>query len=189
MLPHMDSDGLIYFKNQIAQSSVFLEYGCGGSTIYALNQTNIQKVISVDTDNAWISKVNQQANTNKLSLTHIDLGEVGDWGTPKTTTNFKDFYRYSTTPWQVTKQNNYNVNLVFIDGRFRVSCFLYSLIAANEGTIIIFDDYYDRPYYFVVEEFCQPIHKAGRAGVFKVHKHFDTSKLVMTYGKYISNWA
>lgn len=53
-------------------------------------------------------------------------------------------------------QKNIKDDLLAIDGRFRVQCFLYSLINADEGTILLFDDYCDRPYYHIVEEIIEP---------------------------------
>ena len=56
-----------------------------------------------------------------------------------------------------------------------MTCFLASLLNSNPGTKIIFDDYFDRPYYHVVEEFIQPIDKCGRQALFIVPtEEFDS---------------
>ena len=80
----MDSEGLSCFKEALSHTSCYLEFGCGGSTVYACNETKIENVISVDTDAAWIQRVREEAGSAvKLHLEHVDLGEVGKWGTPK----------------------------------------------------------------------------------------------------------
>jgi len=188
--PHMDSDGLNYFKNRLQNSQYFLEYGCGGSTVYACNEPHIRKVISVDTDPSWIEKIKNETldKSSKLIINHIDLGEVGDWGAPKTTIKFRDFYKYPTTPWLNAKKLKVVPDTVLIDGRFRVACFLSSLLAARVGTTLIFDDYFDRPQYFVAEEFCSIELKVGRAAVFTKTKQFNIIDLTSELCKYTMIW-
>ena len=52
--------------------------------------------------------------------------------------------------------------MVLIDGRFRVACFLFSLLNAKKDSIIIFDDYMNRSEYHVVEEVLPKYEKCGR---------------------------
>ena len=59
-------------------------------------------------------------------------------------------------------------DLVLIDGRFRVASFLVSALLAQEGCTILFDDYFDRPNYHVVEKYLKPVRKAGRMAEFSV---------------------
>jgi hypothetical protein len=189
--PHMDEEGLSFFKGALKNSKCYLEFGCGGSTVYASNQENIQHIISIDTDLRWVTKIQEETancNTN-LYLDHLDLGEVGDWGTPINKTQCRDFYKYSVFPWKRAAELKIMPDTVLIDGRFRVSCFLYSLLAARVGTTVIFDDYFDRPYYFVVEKFCKIEYRAGRAGVFKISKQFNVSELVSEYAHHILDWS
>ena len=65
--------------------------------------------------------------------------------------------------------------MIIIDGRFRVVCFLYSLINAKINSIIIFDDYNNRSYYHIIEEVV-PIYKiCGRQAVFRVPNNINRS--------------
>ena len=68
---------------------------------------------------------------------------------------------------------NLKADVILIDGRFRVASFLFSLINAKEGSIIIFDDYMNRPHYHVVEEVLEVYENFGRQAVFKVPKVFN----------------
>jgi len=178
LTPEMDEECTKYFNEQIKNSNCYLEYGCGGSTVYANNAGNLKAIYSVDTSLQWISKIGENIikNDTILTIDHIDLGDVGPWG-------------YPVTPWEKASDNGDKPDLILIDGRFRVASFLYSLLAARVDATIIFDDYFDRPPYFEVEKFCQIQSKVGRAAIFKVVKNFETEKLVSVYSKYISECA
>jgi hypothetical protein len=189
--PHMDSDGLIFFQDQLSRSSCYLEFGCGGSTVYACNDAKVKTVISVDTDPKWIEKIRSETSSSDVDLymDHIDLGKVGNWGTPKTADRYRDFWKYSSSPWRKAAELHVVPDTVLIDGRFRIACFLFSLLTARAGTTIIFDDYCERPHYFVVENFCSLDRKVGRAGVFCVSKQFNVSELVSEYARYTLDWS
>ena len=88
---------------------------------------------------------------------------------PKDYSKRGNIKKYLNFPWEQNKSPDF----VLIDGRFRVACFLYSLINAKINSLIIFDDYNNRPYYHIVEEIV-PIYKiCGRQALFKVPKFFN----------------
>jgi hypothetical protein len=186
LVPAMDEEGLSFFKTAIANSTCFLEYGCGGSTVYALNTENIKTIISVDTSKEWVEKVGQyvQSKETNLLLNHCDLGVVGDWGRPVNRDQSQSFWRYMVTPWQVARSKGLIPDIVLVDGRFRVASFLYSLICARLGTLIMFDDYLNREDYFVVEKFCQLKEKHGRMGVFYVEHNYSIPEIVSAIAEY-----
>ena len=100
--------------------------------------------------------------SDRLIKHYVDIGKIGSWGYPVNLLDREKFHQYWKTPWS----KNEKYDLIVIDGRFRVQCFLYSLINANEGTIILFDDYCERPYYHVVEEIIKPEADDGRMSKF-----------------------
>jgi len=61
---------------------------------------------------------------------------------------------------------------VLIDGRFRVACFLCTVMHTSPDTVIIFDDYADRPPDHVVEEVIAPVEVNERQAEF-VSPHAD----------------
>jgi len=73
---------------------------------------------------------------------------------------------------------------VSVDGRFRVASFLFSLLSARTGTTILFDDYMDRPNYFVVEEFCKLKEARGRMGVFTTSNQYSVTALCEKVAQY-----
>jgi hypothetical protein len=190
--PQMDQIGLAHFYKTVGNSKCYLEYGCGGSTVWAANIAKVSTIVSVDTDLAYIEKVRSTIDINnksRLLLEFCNFGEVGDWGLPKSTKNYADFYKYSTRPWEICKMNRLVPDTILIDGRFRVACFLYTLLTARVGTQIMFDDYFDRPGYFIVEQFCRLDERKGRMGIFYSSNNFNNADLVAAYAKYSLNWA
>jgi hypothetical protein len=185
-VPHMDDGGLNCFVETLAQTRFYLEYGCGGSTIYAADTAQVDAIISIESDPAWVSKVRSSVKNDRvrLHIEHCDIGDVGDWGVPKDTSRIAEYWTYSVSPWRTAKRINMVPDVVLIDGRFRVASFLYSLISARVGTKILFDDYFDRPEYFVVEQFCRLHERHSRMGVFYASTDFSFAEISACFAKY-----
>ena len=156
------------FKKYLKNCNIYFEYGVGDSTIWVLENTS-SRIISVDTDKKWINKVDISKNKKRIDINWINLGETENWGRPKTYEYRKHFFDYISNVWTF----NLKADVILIDGRFRVASFLFSLINAKEGSIIIFDDYVGRSYYHVVEEILEVYMRCGRQVFFKVPKVFN----------------
>jgi hypothetical protein len=65
---------------------------------------------------------------------------------------------------------------------------LYSLLCARKGTKILFDDYLNRPEYFVVEKYCKLHDSKGRMGVFHVENYYEITSLCADIAKYSIVW-
>jgi hypothetical protein len=113
---------------------------------------------------------------------------VGDWGIPKNRNRVTHFWKYIVAPWNTAKVNNLVPDTVLIDGRFRVAAFLFSLVSARVGTTILFDDYLDRPHYFVAEQFCRLEAKRGRMGVFAAACDFSFPQICEKIAQYSVIW-
>ncbi len=181
-MPHMETEGLKAFARYIDKSEVFLEYGAGGSTGFAARTTGVKAIISAESDAAWVERVKsdlaQMEPQAEIHVDHYNIGPVGDWGMPVDTSGFKTYHSYITGPWRKAAARGFTPDLVLIDGRFRVSCFLYTLLKARPGTPILFDDYMDRERYFVAEAFCPRLAAHGRMAVFEAGPVEDVGKLV-----------
>jgi hypothetical protein len=189
--PLMDVEGLKCYQDAMRRSQCYLEYGSGGSTVYAANVAHVPLIISVEADRLWCERVKTavSAPNSRIFIEHCDIGDVGEWGTPKSRDRIENFWTYATTPWRIAKRNNFVPDTVLIDGRFRVASFLFSLVSARIGTTILFDDYLDRPQYFVVEEFCQLQEKRGRMGVFLSARSFSVAEICEKIAQYSVQWA
>jgi hypothetical protein len=80
--PSMDELGLSYFKEAVNNSKCYLEYGSGGSTIFAANVAKVPSVISVESDKKWNENVKSSVDNSisNLYIEHCDISEVIEWG-------------------------------------------------------------------------------------------------------------
>ena len=139
------------FEQLASTSCVYFEYGCGASTKWMMPNTD-SEIYSVDTSGEWLDHVRKEAgNSDRLHLHHTDLGPLKAWGTPIGYSRCERFSDYADWPWQ----QGVVPNLILVDGRFRVCCFLTCLRNGAPGTPIIFDDYGGRPHYAFVERKAQ----------------------------------
>ncbi len=184
--PHMDPEGLAAFKEALIPSRCYLEYGSGGSTLYAAHVAKVPTIISVESDVQWKLKVEAAIGDSKsrVHIDHWDIGETGEWGNPKNAARIGNYWGYMAQPWHTAKAQNLVPDTILIDGRFRVASFLFSLLSARVGTTLLFDDYLDRPAYFVVEGFCPLDRKRGRMGIFVVTKNFAIPAICETIARY-----
>ena len=151
------------FKALLPQVDTYFEYGCGQSTRYALDHSEAI-ICAVDTNPDWAARTRALAGPERLQVQWVDVGPVGDWGYPLSFAKRDSFAQYTDWFWTLGLQPD----LVVIDGRFRVACFLTTLQRAAPGTTILFDDYTGRPQYHVAEEFLPVIERCGRQARFEV---------------------
>ena len=120
----------------------------------------------------WINKVIADKTGPRIDAQWVDLGALGDWGRPLTYEHRDNFVHYVRSPWV----RSATPDVVLIDGRFRVCCFLTCLLQAKQDTILVFDDYIDRPHYHIVEELLPPFEWCGRQAIFSVSPDFDRQR-------------
>lgn len=185
LLPSLEVSGLAIFEHELRKCRNYLEFGCGGSTVMAALK-GCRRIFSVDTDPQWIEQVKTAAAECECSvnLLHCDLGSVEAWGQPATLDRIYHFHEYAFLPWKAARRVGGSPELVLIDGRFRVACFLVSLAFATPGTVILFDDYVGRDYYSIAASFCPITELHGRLAKFVVERPFDPLELMEAVAKY-----
>ena len=156
------------FKLYLKDCNLYFEYGVGMSTRWVIENSNAH-VIGVDTDKEWIDFVNIESDSDRTNLIWVNLGDLTKWGRPNSYKRREYFIDYISGVWNFNEQ----ADVILIDGRFRVGCFLYSLLHSKIGSILIFDDYFNRPWYHIIEEVISPNKRCGRQAVFKVPNVFD----------------
>ena len=185
MAPSLEPEGLAALEEYFSHCQVYLEYGCGGST-YAAAQAGIRHILSVDTSLDWIGKVMDATKnlSSHVTIRHCDVGPVADWGHPVDAKQIYRFHQFAILPWDAARAAGVSPNLILVDGRFRVASFLYSLMAADAGTIILFDDYMNRPQYHEVEKYCKRVGQRGRMGIFVVTERRPLIELAEKFAEY-----
>ena len=179
--PHMPAAGVARLAELMRNAQGYLEYGTGGSTMLA-TRLAVPHVVGIESDRNWLEavrrKVGPPGEGRTLELLHVDIGPTGDWGFPVSDVGWRRYAQYPTAPW-LTEGARSKVDLILIDGRFRVACFLTSLLYSRPGTRILFDDYFDRPYYADVEALVQPTARHDRIAEFDVPAEFDRDKCTL----------
>ena len=171
------------FKNNLSPQSIYGEYGCGQSTFYVLENFDIP-VYSVDSSKKWVNKIKINNKNNNLNINYVNIGNVGEdsWGRPDDYSMRDNFIKYADDIWS----HQLKPNVILIDGRLRVLCFLVSLKKCDPGTKIIFDDYVTRKHYHIVEELIKPVSNDGSQCLFEVDdkKKLDMNKLDLLINKF-----
>lgn len=160
------------YKRKISSAKVIGEYGIGSSTVWAINNSQAE-IVAVESSTEWSSKVQIFVDFSaRLHLNIIDLGPIGPWGRPDSYSKRSEFDRYIFGIWG----HPLIPDVVLVDGRFRVACFLASILSVTKKTTIFFDDYVDRDYYHVVEEIIKPVRFCGRQAIFEVDQMVSRQK-------------
>lgn len=163
-----DGDGA-EFQKLISDCKVYAEYGCGLSTKYVLEHTNAE-VYAVDSSKEWVNRTIADNRGNSRLFVHwADMGEVEDWGRPVSYEKRNAFIDYTNWIWS----QEVTPDVILVDGRFRVACFLTCLLESRSSTIIIFDDYRERKFYHIVEEIVPVSYFHGRQAIFLLPESMD----------------
>ncbi len=165
--PWMPSAERDVLARALAGCRAYLEYGAGGSTVLAL-RLGVPEVITVESDPACLALVQAafRSRPDGTSFLPVLITDGVKGGGPRP--------EYALAPWRALAAGNGRMpELILIDGRFRVACFLACLVWGRPGTTLLFDDYFDRPAYRVAERFCPVTARHGRMAVFHLSRILD----------------
>ena len=168
------------FKKEIQGTQSLLEFGIGQSTVFASTMPSLKEIVSVDTSLDWIKIVD--SITEGVSLVHLDVGDLGEWGAPLSYEKISNYW-YGV---EKVLEDYPNTELVLVDGRLRVFTFLMCMKSLSVGTRIIFDDY-DRVTYQIVETIFEPEIKNDTQALFVVTDDYNKKNLeeLMNQFKYV----
>ncbi|WP_374520575.1 glycosyltransferase family 2 protein [Hydrogenophaga sp.] len=170
--PAMPAACIELLTSALGASRVYLEYGSGGSTLLAA-RSPAEHIVSVESDPAWLKGVLDKAFAikgakDRLHPMHVDIGPTKALGYPVDDSHWKNYWQYPLSPWAKCQQMGLAPDLVLIDGRFRLACFLATLLNAPAGCRVLFDDYTDRPHYHGAAALLKPLTEVDRMAVFVV---------------------
>ena len=151
MEPSLSRNDKNMFYNYLNRSTVYFEYGSGGSTYQASIRKNIIKIYSVESDISWQNKLKRNITNENIIYIYNEMdARPKTWGRPgKNATNTQK-KSYSNHIRNLSKIEQDIIDLVFIDGRFRVACCLKCYDIIKDNCLIAFDDFLNRPYYHIV---------------------------------------
>ena len=155
-------------RAQLAQSSVVLEFGIGGSTGIAAEYP-LERLIGIDSHPDWIARCHRDpriaalAAKGRVALHHIDIGPVKEWGIPASQAHAVKWRNYSLAVW--SRLGGQTPDFVFVDGRFRLSCALQTLLRLPDLRAMGFHDFWSRPHYHKVLEFTDVLERDGELAI------------------------
>lgn len=159
MNPHLSKNDEQMFYRYLNNTSIYFEYGSGGST-YQASIRNIKKIYSVESDIEWQNKLKQiikHPNINYI-MNEMDT-RPNNWGCPGKNATDIQKKNYSNHIINLSKEQQHSIDFVFIDGRFRVACCLKSYDIIKDTCLIGFDDFLNRPEYHIVLDYYDIIDK------------------------------
>ena len=100
------------------------------------------------------------------------------WGNPGKHATNRQKINYSNHITYLSKEEQDSIDLVFIDGRFRVACCLKCYDVINDNCLIVFDDFLNRPNYHIVLKYFDIIEKTQdkRMVILKKKKNVNIPK-------------
>jgi hypothetical protein len=181
----MTEPELTLFTGVVRCSSNYLEFGSGGSTYYASCSVG-RSVVSVDSLQEWIDNVRKRCASSEVkikpNLIFVDIGITKELGYPNGIEHRSKWPDYHTIVWNSVDAGDFDAYL--IDGRFRVACFLQTLLRCDSCALVMIHDFLDRPYYHVVHEFAREIAKVERLSVFQRKRDFSVQRAISCLEKY-----
>lgn len=182
----MTGPELKLLKKSLGNCTSYLEFGSGESTKLAVKFTNIKKIDSVESDKKFIEKnlltdtdIIQSLDSNRLRIHFIDIGPTKKWGYPTDTSTKHLWPNYSTNIFN----GNKDYDLVLVDGRFRISCVLNTILNTSDSKILI-HDFWNRPQYHLVLRFLDEIESVDTFGLFKKKEPVNKRKIQSLIAKY-----
>ena len=162
--PHFLVNDKKMFYKYLDKATYYLEYGSGGSTYQACIRNNLKKIISVESDMEWHNKlkdiVKNIDKNNNIIFKYCDMKTIpNNWGYPGIDSNLNDWINYSNVIKTIDNNISSKIDLILIDGRFRVACCLKCYNVINDNCLIIFDDFLNRNYYHIVLDYFEIIDK------------------------------
>jgi hypothetical protein len=159
-------------RAEYARASVVLEYGSGGSTALAASLPGLT-CFSVESDRKWARQMRAWLSAEHpgadVRIHYANIGRTRKWGRPKWTRRRIVYPLYLRYPRSVWARRDFRApDLILIDGRFRVACFLTALMKVDRPTRLLWDDYAGRDRYRLAERYAKPQEMVGRMAVFEV---------------------
>jgi hypothetical protein len=181
-LPNLPRKELTCLQDHLTRTRCFLEFGSAGGTVLAA-RTGVRRVYSVDTQALFLKHLSAYVLSMypdcrlRTCLINIDIAKRcrHPLRQPKPAMRSD----YFTKPWSRLSHDSEKPDLIFIAGRFRVACFLSTMLMARPGAIIIFADYTKHRHYRAVEKFISPTRTVGRFALFRTPRYIHAKSIAM----------
>jgi hypothetical protein len=151
-----------YLETLYRNASSILEFGTGGSTLFAIESS--KKIVAIESDKKFYNYLTQYVDNTypacDAKITLAKTGVTGRYGMPLFHPLTLDVSAKGMS-YVLSGYSQYITSipdLIFVDGRWRTACCLYALLRGwRDSTAIFLDDYDDdRSYRKIIEKYFTP---------------------------------
>ena len=133
-------------QDHYRRSKGILEYGSGGSTAFAACHAKAP-IVSIESDAKWAANLIDTLTRAgvmdaRIDIRHANIGKTREWGMPVSHNDWRRYWAYPMGFW--LDQGRIDPDLVLIDGRFRLGCFLATILNTRIPVTVLWDDYVGR---------------------------------------------
>lgn len=173
-------------ENILSKGGIYGEYGAGGSTELACKEGAISKVITIESDKAFLKQVLRRPSIiealgkKKLIANYVNIGETEMWGYPK-----NDHKKHLWPNYCLSMFREERPNICLIDGRFRVACAIVCALEMQKDNFVLIHDYATRPHYRVVEDYLEKVTIVETLAFFRVRRRLSEERALRTLKTYM----
>lgn len=161
--PHFIDEELTAFLSLLTKDTIYFETGSGCSSIIA--KYYAKKTYAVEGCIKYY-KIGIE-NGLKDAIIFNDLKPDNfEWSFPGKNSNLDNWKKY----FQSYKKE-YNADVILIDGRFKVATAMDIFDKIRDDTIVLLHEYFERPSYFILEEYYDYVYHWGRLYAFVKKKN------------------
>jgi hypothetical protein len=177
-------------RDRYRAARCILEYGSGGSTVFAAAETRA-RIVSIESDAAWAARLRQSLADaglmrDGIDIRHADIGPTKEWGMPKTHNDWRKYWRLPMGYWQ--EPDRMDPDLMLIDGRFRLGCFLSAVLCTRVPLTVLWDDYQGRGGYAAAERWFPVAAMTGRMARFEIEpRRYGNAEFAEMLGGFFSS--
>lgn len=159
LVPSMTASEIDCFRRHVQNARVYLEFGCGGSTKLAA-EAGVGQIYSVDTDQEWVENCRRHpsiaplVSEGRAIFQWIDVGPIKRWGYPTDRSHVDRWPSYSLSVWEKIEGTP---DVVLVDGRWRVSTAVQTLLRCPSSTKLLVHDFPLRASYHQILPFVEVI--------------------------------
>lgn len=146
----------------LVRGKIVVEYGSGGSTVSLAAVAS--KLFSIECQQLWcaalLERIDIQFWIQNNVLTHacVDIGPTGPFGYPTMAVSPHTAFAYVNA---ISRFDVENIEVVIVDGRYRVASALNSLSYLSDNGLVIVHDFVPRQHYYVVLKYFNEVFRVA----------------------------
>ncbi len=187
----MSENEKVFFDNAVKHCRNYLEFGSGGSTLRAIQKSKA-RIYTVESSPEWLAHMRKYLilrlpEQKRVFIFPVDIGPTEKWGRPASEKSEHLFESYSSAIFN--EIDTQEIDLVLIDGRFRVACTLKTILECqnNNELRILIHDFWNRGQYHVLLKYLDTIDRVDTIGLFSIKKKIDLQSVKTDYESYKNN--